>query len=157
MPSKIRSKHLSNMSLERYRCANLLGSFFVTLQSWRWVRRNFSREKVGYILWRICPLLGNGLINTFPIHTLSAIEGHPLLGSGPINTHSSQQKTVISVRSVPRNYKRAQSIIVRFRIEGVQRSSVRSQNSSSGVSSRKKVTVSDSDLWTDVTSCIKVQ
>jgi hypothetical protein len=40
---------------------------------------------------------------------------------------------------------------------GVQRSSVGSQNSSSGVSSRKKMSASDSDLWTVVTSCIKAQ
>jgi hypothetical protein len=32
-----------------------------------------------------------------------------LLGKGPINKHSWQQKRVFSVRSVPRNYKRAQS------------------------------------------------
>jgi hypothetical protein len=41
-------------------------------------------------------------------HTLSTL-GHPLLGNGPINTHSWQHKTVFSVESVPRNYKRAQS------------------------------------------------
>jgi hypothetical protein len=37
---------------------------------------------------------------------LSTIEGHPLLGNGPINRYSLQQKTVFSVGSVPRNYKR---------------------------------------------------
>jgi hypothetical protein len=34
---------------------------------------------------------------------------YTLLGNGAINTHSRQQKTVFSVVSVPRNYKRAQS------------------------------------------------
>jgi hypothetical protein len=34
-----------------------------------------------------CPLLGNGSENTFPKHTLSTIEGHPLLGNGPISMH----------------------------------------------------------------------
>jgi hypothetical protein len=58
------------------------------------------------ILWRICPLLGNGLVNTFPKHTLSI--GHPLLGNGLI-THSWEQETVFSVRSVPRNFKRTDS------------------------------------------------
>jgi hypothetical protein len=38
------------------------------------------------ILWRICPLLGNGSVNTFPKHMLSTIEGHPLLGNGPIKS-----------------------------------------------------------------------
>jgi hypothetical protein len=80
-------------------------------------------------LWRIRPLLGNGSVNTFPKHMLSTI-GHPVLGNGPINTHSWQEKTVFSVGAW-------------------------SQNSSSGVSSRKKMSVSDSDLWTVVTSCNK--
>jgi hypothetical protein len=43
-----------------------------------------------------------------PRHTRWTI-GHSLLGNGPINTHSWQQKTVFSVGSVPRSYKRAQS------------------------------------------------
>jgi hypothetical protein len=58
-------------------------------------------------LWCICALLGNGSVNSFPKHTLTKI-GHPLLGNGPINTHSWQQKTVFSLGSVLRPYKRAQ-------------------------------------------------
>jgi hypothetical protein len=34
---------------------------------------------------------------------------HPVLGNGPANTHSWQQKTMFSVEPVPRSYKRAQS------------------------------------------------
>jgi hypothetical protein len=41
-------------------------------------------------------------------HTRSAI-GLPLLRNGPINKHSSQQKTVFSVGSVPMSYGREQS------------------------------------------------
>jgi uncharacterized protein YlxP (DUF503 family) len=37
-------------------------------------------------------------------------------------THSSQQKTVFSVGSVSRSYKRVQSVVDQIRIEGVQRS-----------------------------------
>jgi hypothetical protein len=35
---------------------------------------------------------------------LYVIRIYPLLGNGPINTHSLQQKTVFSVGSVPRGY-----------------------------------------------------
>jgi hypothetical protein len=52
---------------------------------------------------------------------LSTIEGHPLLGNGPINTHSGQQNTTYSVVSVPRNYKRAQSEELK-EYRGIQRS-----------------------------------
>jgi hypothetical protein len=113
-----------------------------------------------YILWRICPLLGNDSANTFPKHTLSTIR-YPLLGNGPINTHSWQQKTVFSVGSLPRSYKRAQAVVVQVRIEGVQRSTTefnwKSEQFQWSVQSEEDDTVSDSDLWTVVTSCIKVQ
>jgi hypothetical protein len=90
-------------------------------------------------MWRICPLLGNRSVNTFLKHILSTIEGHALLGNGPINTHSWQQKMVFSMGSVPRSYKRARSELKEY--EWVQGSSVGSQNSSCGVSSQKKMTV----------------
>jgi hypothetical protein len=44
-----------------------------------------------YVMWHLCLLPGNGSVNTFPKNTLSTIEGHPLLGNGPINTHYRQQ------------------------------------------------------------------
>jgi hypothetical protein len=44
---------------------------------------------------------GPPLIHTY-IHTLSTTEGHPLLTSRLINTHSRQEMTVFSVGSVPR-------------------------------------------------------
>lgn len=91
-------------------------------------------------MWRICPLLGNISINTFLKHMLSTIEGHALLGNRLINMHSRQQKTVFSKGSVLRSYKRAHSEELK-EYEGVQGSSVGSQNSSCGVSSRKKMTV----------------
>jgi hypothetical protein len=47
--------------------------------------------------------------NHIPEITISKIVGHPVLGNGPINMHSWQRKTVHSVGSLPRNYKRAQS------------------------------------------------
>jgi hypothetical protein len=66
---------------------------------------------------------------------------HCYLRIGPINTYSCWQKTVFSwgpCRGIIRGHSQEN----RGRIEGVQRSSsVGSQNSSSGVSSRKKVTV----------------
>jgi hypothetical protein len=46
------------------------------------------------ILWRMCPLLGNSLVNTFPKNTLSTIEGHQLLSNGPINTFSTTDDAV---------------------------------------------------------------
>jgi hypothetical protein len=54
-----------------------------------------------------------------------------------INKHAFlKTEDMFSVVSVPRSYKRVKSVVVQIRIEGVQRSSVGSQNSSSGVSSR---------------------
>jgi hypothetical protein len=55
------------------------------------------------------PDTGQRLGKHIPGVTLSTLEEFPLLSNGPINTHSWQQKTVFSVRSLPRNYKRAQS------------------------------------------------
>jgi hypothetical protein len=68
------------------------------------LRINSSPSNI--ILWRICPSLGNGSVNTFPKHTRSTI-GHPFLSNGSINRHSLQQKTVFSMESVQRSYKRA--------------------------------------------------
>jgi hypothetical protein len=89
------------------------------------------------ILRHICPLLRNGSVNTFPKNTLLTIQGHPLLGNGPINTDSRQQKTVFSVGSVPRTCRRAQSVANQTKncrstteYNGVQ-------SSSNGVSNRK--------------------
>jgi hypothetical protein len=59
------------------------------------------------ILRHICPLLGNGSVNTSPKNTLSTIEEHQLLGNRQINTHSRQKKTVFSVWSVPKACKKA--------------------------------------------------
>jgi hypothetical protein len=67
-------------------------------------------------------IAGQRLGNTFPKHTLSTIEGHPLLGNGPINTYSSHHKAMSSVGFVPRRYKRAQSVVVYIGIEEVERS-----------------------------------
>jgi hypothetical protein len=70
------------------------------------ISRRFSQYRqvnAKIILWRICPLLGKGSVNTFPKHTLSKI-GHQLLDNGPINTYSWQQKTVFSLGSVQNNY-----------------------------------------------------
>jgi hypothetical protein len=60
------------------------------------------------ILWRAYPIRGNRSVNTFLQQTVSTI-GHPLLGNGPGNMPSWQQKTVFSVESVLGSYKRAQS------------------------------------------------
>jgi hypothetical protein len=54
------------------------------------------------------PITRQRLCKHIPKHTRSTI-GYPLLGSGPINTHSWQQETVFSVGSVPWSCKRAQS------------------------------------------------
>jgi hypothetical protein len=54
------------------------------------------------------PVVRQWLGKHIPEVTLSIIEGNPLLGNGPINTHSRQQ-TVFSMESVQRNCKRAQS------------------------------------------------
>jgi hypothetical protein len=54
------------------------------------------------------PTARQRLDKDIPEVTLSTIEAHPLLGNGPINTHSWQQK-MFPVESLPRNYKRAQS------------------------------------------------
>jgi hypothetical protein len=119
--------------------------------------RTFCKRMVKNILWRICPLLGHGSVNTLPKHTLSTIEGYPLLGNGPINSHSWQQKTVFTVGSVRRSYKRRQSVVLQIRIEGVQRSktecSWKSEQFQWSVQSEEDYSVSDSDLWTAVTSC----
>jgi hypothetical protein len=113
------------------------------------------------ILWRICPMLDNVSVNIFPKHTPSRIEGHPLLGNGPINTYSWEQKTVFSVGSVPWSYKRAQPVLVQIRIEEVQRSTTecswKSEQFQWSAQSEEDDSVSDSDLWTVVISCIKVQ
>jgi hypothetical protein len=54
------------------------------------------------------PIARQRLYKHIPENTLPTI-GHLLIGNGPINTHSWQQKTVFSVGSVPMNCKRAQS------------------------------------------------
>jgi hypothetical protein len=126
---------------------------------------NTSQSEVPYfihwkkiVLWRVFPLLDNFSINTFPKHTPWTIEGHPLLGNGPINTQSWQQKTVFTVGSVPRSYKIAQSDVVQIRIEGAQRNTAEfCWKFPCSVQSEEDDIVSDSDLWTVVTSCIKVQ
>jgi hypothetical protein len=55
------------------------------------------------------PIARQRLGEHIPEVRFSTIEGHPLLGNGPINMHSRQQKTMFSMESVSRNYKRAQS------------------------------------------------
>jgi hypothetical protein len=97
------------------------------------------------------PIARQRLGKHIPEVALSTI-GHILLDNGLINTNSLQQKTVFSVRSVPRNYKRAQSGELK-QYEGVRRSTVGSQKS---VQSEEDDNVSDSDLSTVVTNCIKV-
>jgi hypothetical protein len=80
----------------------------------------------------------------FPKHTLSTIEGHSFWGNRWIKTHSWKQKTVFSMEYVQRSYKRSQSGVQRSTREYngvVEFSSVGSQNSSSGVSCRKKMAV----------------
>jgi hypothetical protein len=64
-----------------------------------------------------------------PKITLSTTEGHPLLGKGPINTHS-------SLGSVSRNYKRAQN--------GVQGSTTEKENEN-GASLRQSFIVNCCD------------
>jgi hypothetical protein len=76
---------------------------FSGMRSIRLQDRKFSRSLI--IFWRIFPLLGNGSVNTFPQkQTLGTIE-RSLLGNGPVNKHSSQQKTVFSVWSAQSGYK----------------------------------------------------
>jgi hypothetical protein len=67
------------------------------------------------------PIARQRLGKHIPEVTLSTIEGYPLLGNGQINTHSCQEKTVFSMESVPRNYKRVQSGELK-EYEGEQRS-----------------------------------
>jgi hypothetical protein len=109
-----------------------------------------DRKAHKYIVTHM-PIARQRLAKHIPEITLSTIEGHALLGNGPINTHSRQQKMVFSVDSVPRIYKRAQSEELK-EYDGLQRgrseysgvvefSSAGSQNSSSGLSSRKKMSV----------------
>jgi hypothetical protein len=99
------------------------------------------------------PIARQRLGKHIPDVTLSTIEVHPLPGNRPINMHSWQQKTVFSVGSMPKNYKRAESEEFKEyeRVQGsngVQRStreynrvvkfsSVGSQNTSNGMSSRR--------------------
>jgi hypothetical protein len=59
-----------------------------------------------YIVTHI-PDTGQRLGKHIPEVLLSTIEGCPLLSNEPMSTHSWQQKTVSSVESVRRNYKRA--------------------------------------------------
>jgi hypothetical protein len=52
-----------------------------------WSHNLLSRYQANAtIFWRVYPLLGNGLVNTFPQHAHATI-GHTLLGSGPVNRH----------------------------------------------------------------------
>jgi hypothetical protein len=51
---------------------------------------------VEILLWCICPLLGNDLVEKFPQHKRSIIERHPLLGKGPVSARSGQQQTSIA-------------------------------------------------------------
>jgi hypothetical protein len=113
-------------------------------------------------------ITGQRLDKRIPEGTLSTIEGHSVLVNGPINMHSWQQKMVFCVRSALRNYNMAQPGKLKEyegiqwnakAYEGVQRSSgvQFSWKLEWSVQSEKDDSVSDSDLWTVVTSCIKVQ
>jgi hypothetical protein len=54
------------------------------------------------VMWHVDPLIGDESADIFLWLKSSTIEGHPLLGNGPINTYYWQENTVFSMGSVPR-------------------------------------------------------